>query len=194
MSDLFDDTEISSPKEPLPAARPLADRMRPRTLDEFLGQEELVGPGSLLRRMIETDEVRSLIFWGPPGSGKTTLAGIIANLTHAHYLALSGVAAGIADIKRVVEEARRINRMRQQRTILFIDEIHRFNRIQQDALLPHVEAGVVILIGATTENPSFSVIAPPSLALPRIHPRRTIPRSTRRGPEKRHQRKRTRLR
>jgi len=141
-------------------ARPLADRMRPRALEEFEGQAELVGPGSLLRRMIETDEVRSLIFWGPPGSGKTTLAAIIARLTRAHFLSLSGAAAGIADIKRVVEEARLIDRLRRQRTILFIDEIHRFNRIQQDALLPHVETGVVTLIGATTENPSFSVISP----------------------------------
>lgn len=172
--DLFEDTlptdtkkkrkgvppHLTDAEERPPAARPLADRMRPRTLDEFQGQTELVGLGSLLRRMIESDEIRSMIFWGPPGSGKTTLAYIIAQMTESHYLALSGVMAGIADIKRVVEEARHINRLRSQRTILFIDEIHRFNRIQQDALLPHVEAGVVTLIGATTENPSFSVISP----------------------------------
>jgi putative ATPase len=142
------------------AARPLADRMRPRTLDEFLGQDELVGAQSLLRRMIETDEVRSMIFWGPPGSGKTTLAGIIARLTQAHFIALSAVTSGIPDIKRVIGEAQVVNRRMGRRVLLFVDEIHRFNRVQQDALLPHVESGVVTLIGATTENPSFSVVSP----------------------------------
>lgn len=143
-----------------PEQRPLADRMRPRSLEEFVGQEELVGKGSLLRRMIESDEARSMIFWGPPGSGKTTLAGIIARLTEAHFLSLSAVAAGIKDIKRVIEEARLARSAQGRRAILFVDEIHRFNRVQQDALLPHVEAGVVVLIGATTENPSFSVVSP----------------------------------
>ena len=168
--DMFAQQEAGAPGRGLPlgtdaggegdAGRPLADRMRPRSLDEFLGQEELVGNGSLLRRMIEADEVRSMLFWGPPGSGKTTLAGIIARLTQAHFLALSAVAAGIKDIKRVVEEARLVRRSQDRRSILFIDEIHRFNRAQQDALLPHVEAGLVVLIGATTENPSFTVISP----------------------------------
>jgi len=165
-ADLFDPipTENSPTAPPHPAddvaARPLADRMRPRTLDEFLGQDELVGSQSLLRRMIETDEIRSMIFWGPPGSGKTTLAGIIARLTQAHFIALSAVTSGIPDIKRVIGEAQVVNRRMGRRVLLFVDEIHRFNRIQQDALLPHVESGVVTLIGATTENPSFSVVSP----------------------------------
>jgi putative ATPase len=141
-------------------ARPLADRMRPRALEEFLGQEELVGKDSLLRRMMEADEVRSMIFWGPPGSGKTTLAHVIAGMTKAHVLSLSAVTAGIADIKRVIQQAREAVSRRGVRVILFVDEIHRFNKVQQDALLPHVEAGTVILVGATTENPSFSVISP----------------------------------
>ncbi|NQU42747.1 replication-associated recombination protein A, partial [bacterium] len=165
--DLFNNQDLETRESPglpgadaLSAARPLADRMRPRTLDELLGQGELIGKDSLLRRMIETDELRSMIFWGPPGSGKTTLAHIIARLTQAHFLALSAVTSGIADIKRVIAQAREINHRRNQKVIFFIDEIHRFNRIQQDALLPHVEAGVVVLIGATTENPSFSVISP----------------------------------
>ncbi len=165
-ADLFDPIPTeNSPAVPLHpadevAARPLADRMRPRTLDEFLGQDELVGSQSLLRRMIETDEIRSMIFWGPPGSGKTTLAGIIARLTQAHFIALSAVTSGIPDIKRVIGEAQVVNRRMGRRVLLFVDEIHRFNRIQQDALLPHVESGVVTLIGATTENPSFSVVSP----------------------------------
>lgn len=164
--DLFENQSIGSPPPPAPdealplADRPLADRMRPRTLDEFLGQEDLVGEKSMLRRMIEADEVRSMIFWGPPGSGKTTLAYVIANLTRAHALRISAVTSGIADIKRVVAEAKAVRQRQNRRVILFIDEIHRFNRIQQDALLPHVEGGTVILIGATTENPSFSVISP----------------------------------
>ncbi|MBN1866576.1 AAA family ATPase [Candidatus Sumerlaeota bacterium] len=145
---------------PPPEHRPLADRMRPASLEEFYGQDDLVGPESLLRRMIENDEVRSMIFWGPPGSGKTTLARIVAAMSRARFLAISAVTSGIADIKRVIGEAQATHRVGTQKVILFIDEIHRFNRIQQDALLPHVEAGVVILIGATTENPSFSVISP----------------------------------
>jgi putative ATPase len=159
--DLFDQFEEKPQETVPPAARPLADRMRPRSLDEFLGQEELVGKDSLLRRMMEADELRSMIFWGPPGSGKTTLAHVIANMTQAHVIALSAVTSGIADIKRVIAEAQAVHRRRTKaKVILFIDEIHRFNRIQQDALLPHVEGGTVILIGSTTENPSFSVIAP----------------------------------
>ena len=158
--DLFDEQSDSHADEAREAARPLADRMRPRALADFVGQEELVGPDSLLRRMIESDELRSIVLWGPPGSGKTTLAGIVAELTEAEFLSMSAVTSGLPDIKRVIAQARDLNRRMGKRVILFIDEIHRFNRIQQDALLPHVEAGVVTLIGATTENPSFSVIAP----------------------------------
>jgi putative ATPase len=136
---------------------PLAARMRPRTLDEIVGQEHLLGPGKVLRRSIEADTISSLILWGPPGSGKTTLAEVIARQTHAHFVSLSAVSAGVADLRKVVEDARRLRQFSQQRTILFIDEIHRFNKAQQDAVLPHVEHGVVTLIGATTENPSFEV-------------------------------------
>jgi len=139
----------------------LAARMRPRTLDEFVGQEHIVGAGRLLRRAIETDRLfSSFIFWGPPGSGKTTLAMIIAHVTRAHFETLSAVMAGVADIRRVVQEARERAAMHGQRTILLVDEIHRFNRAQQDALLPHVEDGTIILIGATTENPYFAVVGP----------------------------------
>ncbi len=141
------------------AARPLADRMRPRTLDEILGQEHLVAPGKALRRGIEADRVPSLILWGPPGSGKTTLASVIARGTQARFVALSAVTAGVADLRRVVEDAAKLLRATGQRTILFIDEIHRFSKSQQDAILPHVERGTVTLIGATTENPSFEVNA-----------------------------------
>ncbi len=138
-------------------AAPLADRMRPRSLDEFVGQEHIVGPGRLLRRAIEADQLSSLIFYGPPGSGKTTLARIIANTTQAHFVTLNAVLAGVADIRRAVQEASERRRTEGQRTILFVDEVHRFNRAQQDALLPWVENGTVILIGATTENPYFEV-------------------------------------
>src|SRR5213080_3858211 len=141
------------------AGEPLAARMRPRTLDEILGQEHLLAPGRVLRRSIEEDRIPSMILWGPPGSGKTTLAEVIARLTHAHFATLSAVSAGVADLRKVVEEARKLKQFSGQRTILFIDEIHRFNKAQQDAVLPHVERGVVTLIGATTENPSFEVNA-----------------------------------
>jgi len=130
--------------------------MRPRTLDEFVGQEHIVGPGHALRRAIETDTVPSLILWGPPGTGKTTLAEIIARMTGAHFASLSAVSAGVADLRKVVAEAQH-RRALGKRTVLFIDEIHRFNKAQQDAVLPYVESGVVTLIGATTENPSFEV-------------------------------------
>ncbi len=139
------------------AREPLAARMRPRTPDEITGQEHLLGPERLLRRSIEADCIPSMILWGPPGSGKTTLAEVIARKTHARFVTLSAVSAGVADLRKVVEEARKLLQFSKQRTILFIDEIHRFNKAQQDAVLPHVENGVVTLIGATTENPSFEV-------------------------------------
>jgi len=138
---------------------PLAARMRPRTLDEILGQEHLLRSGRVLRRSIEEDRIPSMILWGPPGSGKTTLAEVIARQTNARFATLSAVSAGVADLRKVVEEARKLRQFSGQRTIMFIDEIHRFNKAQQDAVLPHVERGVVTLIGATTENPSFEVNA-----------------------------------
>src|SRR4030081_749064 len=138
---------------------PLASRMRPRTLDEIVGQEHLLAPDKVLRRSIEADTMSSIILWGPPGSGKTTLAEVIARVTHMHFVRLSAVSAGVADLRKVVEDARKLRQFSRQRTILFIDEIHRFNKAQQDAVLPHVERGVVTLIGATTENPSFEVNA-----------------------------------
>lgn len=142
-------------------AQPLAARMRPRTLDEFEGQEEILGPGKLLRRAIESDRLfSSIILWGPAGTGKTSLATIIANRTSSHFETLSAVLAGVADIRRIVEEARERFNLYGQRTILLVDEIHRFNKAQQDALLPHVEDGTIILIGATTENPYFEVNSP----------------------------------
>ncbi|MEQ8820592.1 MAG: replication-associated recombination protein A [Sumerlaeia bacterium] len=140
-------------------SRPLADRMRPRRFDDFLGQEKLVGEGAPLRRLIDRDRIPSMMLWGPPGSGKTTLAQLIAQHTQADFLILSAVSAGVKDIRRVVDNAK-VNRQYARKTVLFLDEIHRFSRTQQDALLPHVESGLLTLIGATTENPSFSVVAP----------------------------------
>ncbi len=139
---------------------PLAVRMRPRQLDEFIGQEEVVGPGTPLRRAIENDRILSLILWGPPGCGKTTLARIIAGRTQRHFEQVNAVTAGVADLRRLIEEARQRRHLYGKRTIVFIDEIHRFNRSQQDALLPAVEEGLITLVGATTENPFFEVNAP----------------------------------
>jgi putative ATPase len=156
-SSLFGSDITPSTKKNTSTGEPLAARMRPRTLDEILGQEQLLAPGRVLRHSIEEDRIPSMILWGPPGSGKTTLAEVIARLTHAHFVTLSAVSAGVADLRKVMEDAKKLRQFSGQRTILFIDEIHRFNKAQQDAVLPHVERGVVTLIGATTENPSFEV-------------------------------------
>ena len=151
---LFDTT----PPRDLAGKQPLAERMRPETLDDFAGQEHILGPGKPLRNQIERDQLTSLILWGPPGVGKTTLAQIIARMTKSEFLPFSAVLAGIKEIKAVMADAERLRKL-GRRTILFIDEIHRFNKAQQDAFLPYVERGDIILIGATTENPSFEVNA-----------------------------------
>ncbi|BAY95572.1 MULTISPECIES: AAA family ATPase [unclassified Tolypothrix] len=136
---------------------PLAARMRPLTLDEFVGQDHILGQGRLLRRAISLDQLSSLIFYGPPGTGKTTLAHVIANTTRAHFIAINAVLSGVKEIRAAIETAQQQRKFYNQRTILFVDEVHRFNKSQQDALLPWVENGTVILIGATTENPYFEV-------------------------------------
>ena len=156
MDDLFD----SQFKRTLQKQAPLADRIRPMDFGDFYGQDEIIGPNSSLRRSIESDNLNSLIFWGPPGSGKTTLAQIIAQKTKANFIKFSATDAGIKDVRLVVKRAKDQLKLYQKRTILFIDEIHRFNKAQQDGFLPHVENGTIILIGATTENPSFEVISP----------------------------------
>ena len=151
------------PEEEVPAASrgksPLAERMRPRTFDEFVGQQDLLAPGKPLREAIERDLLQSIILWGPPGTGKTTLARIIADTTKARFVSFSAVLTGIKEIRDVMAEAERLRRTTGGRTIVFIDEIHRFNKAQQDAFLPRVEAGDIVLVGATTENPSFEVNA-----------------------------------
>ena len=153
--DLFD----HALQERLSHEAPLADRMRPQTLDEILGQDHIIGKGRLLRRAIQADRLfSSIILYGPPGTGKTTLARVISNLTKAHFTSLSAVLAGVADLRRVISEAVDRRKLYQHRTILFIDEVHRWNKTQQDALLPHVETGLLTLIGATTQNPYFDVI------------------------------------
>jgi putative ATPase len=139
--------------------RPLADRMRPRSFDDFVGQEKIVGPGRALRKMIEEDRLQSLIFWGPPGTGKTTLARLIAERTAARFIQFSAVSSGIREVREVMAQADEFRRKTGRRTVVFIDEIHRFNKAQQDAFLPYVESGTIILVGATTENPSFEVIS-----------------------------------
>jgi len=150
-----------SRKEQIEREAPLAARIRPRDLDEFAGQEHIVGPGKLLRRAIEADRLfSSIILWGPPGTGKTTLARIIANRTQSHFETISAVLAGVADLRKLVAEAKERRNLYGQRTIVLVDEIHRWNKAQQDALLPHVEDGTIVLIGSTTENPYFEVIAP----------------------------------
>ena len=155
--DLFGEPERAATPAADPRA-PLADRMRPRTLDEVVGQEDLLGPGRVLRTALERGELHSMILWGPPGSGKTTLASLMAHVTGARFVAFSAVLSGVKEIRQVVAEAETHQR-RDAKTILFVDEIHRFNRAQQDAFLPHVERGTLVLIGATTENPSFEVNA-----------------------------------
>ena len=154
--DLFD----KRAQEQMSKEAPLAARMRPKNLEEFVGQEQIVGKGRAFRLAIESGSLPSIIFWGPPGSGKTTLAFIIAGMTSSFFAPISAVSAGVADLRRIVEEAKERRRMQGQRTILLIDEIHRFNKSQQDAILPYVEDGTVTLIGATTENPSFEVNSP----------------------------------
>src|SRR5438445_11681622 len=149
----------STPSEHRRIIRPLAERMQPKSLDEFVGQEHLLGPGKLLRGIVEAGKLHSLILWGPPGSGKTTLARILASAAGATCVQFSAVTSGVKDLKKITQEAEELHRLGKP-TVLFVDEIHHFNKAQQDNFLPHVERGTLVLIGATTENPSFEVISP----------------------------------
>jgi putative ATPase len=158
--DMFEQQSERESEEQRMQQAPLATRMRPNSLNGFVGQEHIIAKGRVLRRAIESDRIPSMIFWGPPGSGKTTLAYIIANSTGAHFSPVSAVSASVADLRKIVVQARERRKVQMQKTILFIDEIHRFNKTQQDAVLPFVEDGTIILIGATTENPSFEVTSP----------------------------------
>jgi putative ATPase len=155
--ELLNEPLDDSPSEEELRLKPLAERLRPQSLEEFVGQEKIIGQGRALRRMIEEDRLQSLILWGPPGSGKTTLARIIAATTAARFIPFSGVTSGIKEVREVMSEADAYRKRSNRRTVLFVDEIHRFNKAQQDAFLPYVERGTIILIGATTENPSFEV-------------------------------------
>jgi putative ATPase len=155
-----DDLFSGAAEERLAARAPLAARLRPRTLDDIIGQQHLIGPDAPLRKLIESDRLTSAILWGPPGTGKTTLASVVATATAKHFVPLSAVTAGVKDVREVVERARQLLGEQGRGTILFLDEVHRFNRSQQDALLPSVEEGLLVLIGATTENPFFEVNAP----------------------------------
>jgi len=151
---------FTAPLEKKAGDVPLAERMRPTTFEDFVGQDDITGPDCPLRRAIEHDRLSSMIFWGPPGSGKTTLAHLIAGHTKAHFVSFSAVTTGVQELRAIIKAAEQRRSLQSQRTILFVDEIHRFNKAQQDAFLPHVERGTVILVGATTENPSFEVISP----------------------------------
>lgn len=156
---MMDMSEIQA-DDAMAESRPLAERMRPRCLDDFIGQADVVGPGTLMRQAINRDRIFSIVLWGPPGCGKTTLARIIAQETSSHFVHFSAVLAGVKQIREVIAEARNQLKLHRKRTVLFVDEIHRFNKAQQDAFLHHVETGLLTLIGATTENPSFEIIAP----------------------------------
>ncbi len=167
---------MSSVTEEQGPQAPLADRMRPLTLEQVVGQEHLLGPGKILQEIAASGEIPSLLLWGPPGVGKTTLAHLMAHKGSCHFISISAVLAGVKEVKRIVQEARTEWRLRQRRTVLFVDEIHRFNKAQQDAFLPHVENGTLILVGATTENPSFEVI-PPLLSRSRVLVLKTLDES-----------------
>ena len=158
-SPLFPESQPVHESGPV-AMQPLAERMRPQSFDEFYGQEDLIGPGRPLRKAIEQDHLSSIILWGPPGTGKTTLAKLIARYSKGAFVAFSAVTGGLPELRRIIQEAKQKILHRRIRTVLFVDEIHRFNKAQQDAFLPHVEDGTIVLVGATTENPSFEIIAP----------------------------------